>query len=229
MFLTYMGISTNFKRNTMEPKFTISEAVSTCWKCLKEQIWVLVGLLIGFMILSMVISMLSMGSMTMAFVMMIPSLAISILFMLGYTRNLFQALDGDEPQFSAYGQESRKFLNLLVAYLLFSIIVGIGMVLLVVPGIYLALRLQFCLQAIVEEDAGIIESLQRSWEITQGQVWQLFLLALVCIGISILGLIVLGVGIFVAYPLIMMISCYVFRRLVRPTVAIEESEIATTI
>ena len=50
-----------------------------------------------------------------------------------------------------------------------GIIVVFGICLFIIPGIYLALRLQFFTAFIVEEDTGIIESLKRSWEITRGQ------------------------------------------------------------
>ena len=36
----------------MEPKFMISEVFGTSWKYTKSQIWVLVGLFIGYFILS---------------------------------------------------------------------------------------------------------------------------------------------------------------------------------
>ena len=40
----------------MEPKFMISEVFGTSWKYTKSQIWVLVGLFIGYFILSSIIS-----------------------------------------------------------------------------------------------------------------------------------------------------------------------------
>lgn len=39
----------------MEPKFMISEVFGTSWKYTKSQIWVLVGLFIGYFILSSII------------------------------------------------------------------------------------------------------------------------------------------------------------------------------
>ena len=84
------------------------------------------------------------------------------------------------------------------------------------------MRLQFYAALIVEDDAGIIESLQRSWEITRGQEMSLFMLMLAMIGICILGLILLGIGIFVAMPLIYMMYAYVFRKLNAPLQILEE-------
>ena len=207
----------------MEPKFMISEVFGTSWKHTKSQIWVLVGLFIGFSILSMIVTLFGMpaqGSIVGRVIVQIVSLLISCIFMLGYVKNIFQALDGEEPQFSAYGQQSRKIITYLIANILFSIAVCLGMVLLIIPGIYLYLRLQFFTAFIVEEDCGIIESLQKSWNMTQGQTLPLFLLLLTMIGTAIVGCILFFVGFFVAVPLIYMMQCYTFRKL--NTISTEE-------
>ena len=201
----------------------ISEVFGTSWKHTKSQIWVLVGLFIGFSILSMIVTLFGMpaqGSIVGRVIVQIVSLLISCIFMLGYVKNIFQALDGEEPQFSAYGQQSRKIITYLIANILFSIAVCIGMVLLIIPGIYLYLRLQFFTAFIVEEDCGIIESLQKSWNMTQGQTLPLFLLLLTMIGTAIVGCILFFVGFFVAVPLIYMMQCYTFRKL--NTISTEE-------
>ena len=207
----------------MEPKFMISEVFGTSWKHTKSQIWVLVGLFIGFSILSMIVTLFGMpaqGSIVGRVIVQIVSLLISCIFMLGYVKNIFQALDGEEPQFSAYGQQSRKIITYLIANILFSIAVCIGTVLLIIPGIYLYLRLQFFTAFIVEENCGIIESLQKSWNMTQGQTLPLFLLLLTMIGTAIVGCILFFGGFFVAVPLIYMMQCYTFRKL--NTISTEE-------
>lgn len=209
----------------MGSKFSISEVCSTSWQRTKAQIWVLSGLIIGMSIISFTLGVFAMPiqqSVVGAVVINLISCVISCIFALGYMKNIFQALDGEEPQFSAYGQQSRKIITYLVANILMAIIVTLGLCLFIIPGIYLALRLQFYAALIVEDDAGIIESLQRSWEITRGQEISLFMLMLAMIGICILGLILLGIGIFVAMPLIYMMYAYVFRKLNAPLQILEE-------
>lgn len=201
----------------MEAKFTISDAFKASWKCVKSQIWVLAGLLIGYTILSLILSLLTgptLGSKVGEIVITIINFAIACIFSLGYIKNMFQTLDGEEPQFSAYGQESRKIIKYFLAEILFSVILIIGLALLIIPGIYLALRLQFFTAFIVEDNAGIIESLKRSWAITKGQCLPLFWVLLIQIGIIIVGLILFIIGIFVAIPVIYIMYCYIFRKLV---------------
>lgn len=200
----------------MEPKFTISEVFKTAWSCTKAQIWVLVGLLIGYTIISMIISLFAMpaqSSITGQVIVNLIMLIISSAFYLGYYKNLFQALDGEEPQFSAYGQQSRKIFTFIISSLIFSVIIILGLALFIIPGFYLGIRLQFAPAFIVEEDAGIIESLKRSWEITKGQGLQLFMLLLAMILIILVGFILAIVGIFVAAPVVYMMYCYTFRKL----------------
>jgi len=200
----------------MEPKFIISEVFSTAWKGTKSQLWILAGLLIGYCILSFTLTAFAMpmqSSIIGKIIVNVISALFSIIFSLGYMKNIFQALDGEEPQFSAYGQQTKN----IITYFLASLITGF----VVLAGIYLALRLQFFQAFIIEENAGIIESLHKSWEITKGQALPLFILALVMIGILILGCILFGIGIFVAVPLIYMMYGYVFRKLNTPLQILE--------
>lgn len=209
----------------MEPKFSISEVCSTSWQRTKAQIWVLAGLLIGMCIISFTLGVFAMPmqqSVVGGIVINLITIIISAIFALGYLKNLFQALDGEEPQFSAYGQQARKIITYLIANLFLGIIMMIGLCLFIIPGIYLALRLQFYVAFIVEDDAGIIDSLKRSWEITRGQGMSLFMLMLAMIGICLLGFILLGIGIFVAMPLVYMMYAYVFRKLNTPLQIFEE-------
>ena len=195
----------------MEAKFSISEVAGTSWKFTKSQIWVLAGMFLAYCVVTGILNLITSSSYVLN---LLVQLIIGSLFTLGFIRNMFQTMDGEEPQFSAYGQEARKFLHYLVANILYSSIVCIGIVLLIIPGIYLAIRLQFFQQYIVsEERCSAIDALKKSWELTQGQAMPLFLLALVQIGLTLLGLILLVVGLFVAIPLIVMMQCYVFRQL----------------
>jgi uncharacterized membrane protein len=202
----------------MARKFILSDVLRIAWKGLISQIWILAGLLIGYVIVSLALNLFIpapvQGTMSLAgMAIMLLSMVFQALFSLGYTQNMFQALDGEEPQFSAYGQQSRKIVTYLVTGLIYTVIVIVGFALLVVPGIYLAVRLQFSLASIVEEDTGIVASLKRSWEITKGQTMPLLLLLLVMIGLTVLGLAFFIIGIFVTYPLIGLMYCYVFRKL----------------
>ena len=66
------------------------------------------------------------------------------------------------------------FLSTLAVSLVLSIVIPIGLVMLLVPGIFLAVSFQFALFAIGVEDCGPIAALRRSWELATGNRWRLF-------------------------------------------------------
>ena len=102
----------------MEPKFMISEVFGTSWKYTKSQIWVLVGLFIGYFILSSIISLFGMpaqGSMVGKIIVNLISAVISSAFMLGYIKNLFQTMDGVFQKGFMIGDKVLRFAMVKVA------------------------------------------------------------------------------------------------------------------
>lgn len=72
----------------------------------------------------------------------------------------------------------KKLPIVLVATIIFFVLVTGGFMLLVIPGIYLSLRLIFFTQAIILENKDVFSSLQRSWTLTEGKVLNTFIFLL---------------------------------------------------
>jgi uncharacterized membrane protein len=88
--------------------------------------------------------------------------------------------------------------NVVIANILVGVIVGIGIVLLIVPGIIFACRLAFVSYLVMDQKMEAIEAIKKSWEMTRGYSWTIFGMAIMSFFIAIAGLICLGVGIFPA-------------------------------
>jgi hypothetical protein len=73
----------------------------------------------------------------------------------------------------------RVFARLIFASLLQSVFVAIGAILLIIPGIYLYIRLLFTPQVIVLERTGIFGAFSRSGELVSGTWWRVFGISLV--------------------------------------------------
>ena len=88
----------------------------------------------------------------------------------------------------------------IAGQMLCGLIVGVGMILLVVPGVIWAMR--YCMSGyyIVTQGAGPIEALRLSEAATEGHKRELFGLALRSLGTVILGALCLGVGLLWALP-----------------------------
>lgn len=91
-----------------------------------------------------------------------------------------------------------NYWNAVLANLLVGAIVGIGFVLLIVPGIVFACKLAFTPYLIVDRKLGVIDAVQESWRLTNGHGWKVFALGLLAIPIFIAGLLCFFVGVIVS-------------------------------
>lgn len=92
----------------------------------------------------------------------------------------------------------QNYWNAVFANLLVAVIIGFGFMLLIVPGIIFACKLAFVPYLIVDKKMEAVEAVKKSWKITNGNSFTIFIIGLLVIFVSILGLIFFGVGIIVA-------------------------------
>jgi hypothetical protein len=106
-----------------------------------------------------------------------------------------------------------KYLTILAATILFSVIIGLGFLALIVPGIYLTVRLFFYDYSILIDAEDAFGSLKKSWKIVKGRWWDLFaLLLIITIPISVIGFLFgFFSGVFLAYnPFILSVAISIF-------------------
>ncbi len=97
-------------------------------------------------------------------------------------------------------------------FLLFSL-VSVGLALLVVPGVYVAIRFQFTPYLIVDRGMGPIEAFKAAWSMTRGLGLELFLFLLSIVGLNILGAVPLGLGLLITVPVVFLAHAMVYRDL----------------
>jgi len=93
-----------------------------------------------------------------------------------------------------------RFAPLLVLNLLISLLVVLGLMLLIIPGIYFAISYLFAHFFVWFYDVNPSEAIHLSRKTVSGNFGQILLLCLVLGGINLLGLLAFGVGIFVSLP-----------------------------
>lgn len=96
----------------------------------------------------------------------------------------------------------RSFVQAALGYLLFVVTLTVGFALLIVPGIFLAVRLAFVPFLIVDENLDAISAFRESWRRTAAYPWQIFGAMALAIPILCVGLLLLGVGILPAGALV---------------------------
>ncbi len=76
----------------------------------------------------------------------------------------------------------------------------LGLILLISPGIIVLIRLKFIPFLVLDEKIGPIDAVKRSWELTRGFTFDLFLYDLLLLGINLLGFLAFFVGLFASLP-----------------------------
>ena len=104
----------------------------------------------------------------------------------------------DMPSVSVLKQVTRFVLPVLGFYILYFFAVMFGLVLLIIPALFVGLGWMLAGHIIVLEEQGVMDSISRAWNLTKGSKRWLFLLAIV---FGIIGAIV---GVVVSIPIYLM-------------------------
>jgi uncharacterized membrane protein len=139
---------------------------------------------------------------------------VSLLITLGWFRVSLEITNGIKPDvgdvFKAQG-----YGPFILASILFYLGALIGFILLIVPGIIFVATFGFYGFVIAQrgDGVGVIESLQRSQEITRGHRWQLFGMAIVLFLVNIVGLLACIVGVVFTAGITLIAWAYIYRAL----------------
>ncbi len=148
---------------------------------------------------------------------------------LGYVViNMYVRAYKEGRPYTSFGEAFKCDLNQLAIYfcvvLVYGLIVGLGCLLCLLPGIFLAVRLWYAPLLAATQGASFGEAFSRSWEMTKGHFWDLFLLGLTMIGIEILGICACFVGVFFAEVIVefMLVVSFFILKPEEPQPAYEE-------
>lgn len=137
------------------------------------------------------------------------------IFSICHIRNMNYAIEQQPFSTPHLKDEKKTLLNHFIATILYTAIITIGTLFFIIPGIYLAVRLQFYSYAIIEKEQEAIESIRYSWHLTRNASTELLILTAYALLVLCVGFILFIAGIFVAMPYILMIQCYTHKILSR--------------
>lgn len=116
-----------------------------------------------------------------------------------------------KPDFDAYKMPIITYVKYIGVEIISGLIILAGIVCCVLPGIFLAIRLQFAATCILDDpDCDILEAFKRSWNMTSGHFMTLLGIVLACIVIAIVGMFCCCIGFFFAYAYMLFISMVAF-------------------
>lgn len=95
----------------------------------------------------------------------------------------------------------KDILRILGIGIVTGFLVLCGLILFIIPGIYIAVRLSFAILAYFDRKEGVMASVRYSWNITKGKFWTIALTGLFALLICLGGLIALVIGLLIAAPI----------------------------
>lgn len=138
-------------------------------------------------------------------------LLIYSIFSIIYITAVQQTINRQPISFPFLPEIKKALTRHLIATILYMAIVLIGFAFFIIPGIYLLIRLQFYPYAILQKQAGSIDSILYSWNLTKGASYELLILTAYSFMVSCIGVILFIFGLFVAIPYILTIQCYTHK------------------
>jgi uncharacterized membrane protein len=213
-------------------KFSIEEAIGFGWSTVKKSWTTLIPAVIGlYFVSSLINKLISRGGTNALYTdggfqvqNILSNLSgsllttiVSVIFSALVFKVCLQYVDGKATDFSTLfdGITPELLVKIIFASILFNIGLGIGLVLLVIPGIYFALRYSMVTYVIIDKNAGIKEAFDESARLTEGVKIQLIIFGISCLLVCLLGLIALFVGLFVAIPVVSVAAAHVYRQLTK--------------
>jgi uncharacterized membrane protein len=111
--------------------------------------------------------------------------------------------------FAAFGKIN--YVRLILASLLVGLLVTVGFILLIIPGLIVLFLTYLTTYSLVDDDKSPIDAIKHSISLVSANVGDSLLLALLSIVVGIAGFLALCVGILVAIPVTVFAAAYAYR------------------
>ena len=101
----------------------------------------------------------------------------------------------------------------IIVTLLYGVLVILGTLFFIIPGVYFLVRYQFCTYLIIDKKYDPLKAMQQSARMTDKNMWQLFLFDLTLGAFNVLGMFFLGLGLLISIPITLLAFVYTYKYL----------------
>ncbi len=193
---------------------SISESLRFGWNAFKRDAWVYIGSTAVILIVSLLVNKIGqeVGENFLGMIVSIAGTVLSWWLFLGLTRMALNSYASLPVKFDMVFKESWNVLwRYAVVAILSLIIVVIGLILLIVPGIIAQVMICLSLFLVLEKNMRPIEALKESRRMTKGKRWTLFLFVLTTVVINLIGAIPAGLGLLVTLPVSLLAFTHIYK------------------
>lgn len=187
--------------------FELGNYVSRGWEIFKAN----AGLMIGFVVVK---GILSLACSLIPFLGTFVNLAVLGCMMGGFYLTCQKISNGENVEFGDFFKGFDHIKELFLGQFVMGIMVAIGFICLVLPSIYLAIAYGFMIPLIVLGRMPFWDAMETSRKIITKNWFMFFVMVFVYFGIILLGALALGIGVFVAFPVILCIQYAMYEGIV---------------
>ena len=196
-------------------EFRVGDAVSYGWNATVKNIGPMLVITIVILLVQAVLRFVGAGfhNNLLAAAWNIMLFVVGLVLAMGLIRAALRVTDGGRPDVNQLTQTD-DFLPYLLVAIITGVLIGIGLLLCIVPGIIVAVFVGFAGYVVIDQhETDPIAAVKRSFEIVKPKfgpiIGLLFLLAL----INIVGALLCGVGLLFTYPMTAVTLAYTYRTL----------------
>lgn len=214
LYSEYMNESTS-----PEPTFSIGSMFRFGWETFKQNPWMFLAILAIALIVSIasyyMVEALNDGDSFTTAAVTVLDLIVQAFIGLGLTAFALKAHDNIHDIHASDLWAPEHFWRYLGSSIAVTVIIGLGFIALVIPGLILMSMLVFAQYLVIDRKCGPIESLKESVRITKGYRWQLFFLILAVALLNVVGAVALFVGLLLTIPVSLLAMAHAYRTLER--------------
>jgi len=146
---------------------------------------------------------------------------VSYVLQIGILRIYMETVDGQTPEVSVLFKSAGKYRQFFILSLLSGVLITLGYVVFIIPGIILSLFWYFSSYVVLDEDVGVVEAMKQSKELTEGVRVKILLFEITTMFVNTIGMAFLGVGGLVSFPITSLARVHIYRSLHSQTLGLK--------
>jgi uncharacterized membrane protein len=193
----------------------VGDAISYGWNAYWKNVGPLLIITIVIVAVHLVLSILGAvtGSVAVQLIFSLIGWIVGFILAMGLIRCTLAVVKGQTPEVSMLF-ETPGLGSYIVASILFGLMLFVGFILCIIPGIIVGIVFMFYGYLIVENPTlGPTDALKRASELTKGRIGELFVFGLALFGINLIGAILCGIGLLFTYGITAVAVAYAYRTL----------------
>ncbi len=138
-------------------------------------------------------------------------LGLQLIIGLGLMFVYLRVYDGEETKPLDMFDPLPLFWGYAGVVILFVLGVGLGLILLIVPGIILAAGWSLAHYIVIETNSSPVDALKESWKRTEGHKFNIALFAAIACALNLVGMLAFGIGLLITLPLTGLAYAHIYR------------------